>query len=123
MMVVNRVEGRSNTKTKEAETPESQAPSGGKRMAAGRQEPLRQQSDIRLIGCLYCDYSSSEKPTDPTREEDSLPAEGSLSNLPKTHAIPSLWVAPESQPNQTREPEETDEDHSSHEGSDISDSV
>ncbi|TKS65017.1 RE1-silencing transcription factor [Collichthys lucidus] len=56
MMVVNRVEGRSKTRTKEAETPESQSPAG--REAEGGGEAAA--GDIKgLIRCERCGYNTN----------------------------------------------------------------
>ncbi|XP_035506724.2 RE1-silencing transcription factor isoform X1 [Scophthalmus maximus] len=56
MMVVNRVEGRSKTRTKEAETPESQPPPGGER--DGSEEAAA--GDIKgLIRCERCGYNTN----------------------------------------------------------------
>lgn len=56
MMVVNRVEGRSKTKAKEAETSESQAPSGGEAESGGEAAA----GDIKgLIRCERCGYNTN----------------------------------------------------------------
>ncbi|XP_026187111.1 RE1-silencing transcription factor [Mastacembelus armatus] len=56
MMVVNRVEGRSKTKTKEAETPESQAPSGEEAENGGDTVT----GDVKgLIRCERCGYNTN----------------------------------------------------------------
>ncbi|XP_070769363.1 RE1-silencing transcription factor [Enoplosus armatus] len=57
MMVVNRVEGRSKTKAKEAETPESQAQSGGEVESSGESGTA---GDIKgLIRCERCGYNTN----------------------------------------------------------------
>ena len=59
MMVVNRVEGRSKTKTKEAETPESQAPSGGEG-DGGETGAAATTGDVKgLIRCERCGYNTN----------------------------------------------------------------
>lgn len=55
MMVVNRVEGRSKTRTKEADTPESQALSGGEVESSSEAA-----GDIKgLIRCERCGYNTN----------------------------------------------------------------
>ncbi|KAG7218153.1 hypothetical protein INR49_009054 [Caranx melampygus] len=68
MMVVNRVEGRSKTKNKDAEVPEAQAPSGEEVDGGGDTGAMATTGDVKgLIRCVrpfqcpYCDYSS-ERP-------------------------------------------------------------
>uniref|UniRef100_UPI0037E820C1 RE1-silencing transcription factor isoform X2 n=1 Tax=Semicossyphus pulcher TaxID=241346 RepID=UPI0037E820C1 len=57
MMVVNRVEGRSKTRSKEAETPESQATSGGEGESSGE---AGSTGDIKgLIRCERCGYNTN----------------------------------------------------------------
>ncbi|XP_060935006.1 RE1-silencing transcription factor [Limanda limanda] len=58
MMVVNRVEGRSKTKAKETENPESQPPSGGEGDSGG--ETGGTTGDIKgLIRCERCGYNTN----------------------------------------------------------------
>lgn len=57
MMVVNRVEGRSKAKAKEAETPESQAPSGGEVESSG--EAAAAGDSKGLIRCERCGYNTN----------------------------------------------------------------
>ncbi|XP_044061673.1 RE1-silencing transcription factor [Siniperca chuatsi] len=60
MMVVNRVEGRSKTKAKEAETPESPAPSGGEMESSGEVGAAGTAGDIKgLIRCERCGYNTN----------------------------------------------------------------
>ncbi|XP_022617044.1 RE1-silencing transcription factor isoform X1 [Seriola dumerili] len=60
MMVVNRVEGRSKTKTKEAETPEARAPSGGEVDGSGEAGAMATAGDIKgLIRCERCGYNTN----------------------------------------------------------------
>ncbi|XP_071314733.1 RE1-silencing transcription factor isoform X2 [Trachinotus anak] len=60
MMVVNRVEGRSKTKTKDAETPESQAPSAGEVDGSGETGAMATAGDIKgLIRCERCGYNTN----------------------------------------------------------------
>lgn len=57
MMVVNRVEGRSKTKSKEVETPEAQAPSGEEAEGNGEAGAT---GDIKgLIRCERCGYNTN----------------------------------------------------------------
>uniref|UniRef100_A0A3Q3KH08 C2H2-type domain-containing protein n=1 Tax=Monopterus albus TaxID=43700 RepID=A0A3Q3KH08_MONAL len=57
MMVVNRVEGRSKTKTKETESPESQAPSGEEVESSGE---VVTTGDVKgLIRCERCGYNTN----------------------------------------------------------------
>ncbi|XP_040903690.1 RE1-silencing transcription factor [Toxotes jaculatrix] len=60
MMVVNRVEGRSKAKAKEAETPEAQALSGGELGGSGEPGAAVTTGDIKgLIRCERCGYNTN----------------------------------------------------------------
>ncbi|KAG7232307.1 hypothetical protein INR49_009039 [Caranx melampygus] len=60
MMVVNRVEGRSKTKNKDAEVPEAQAPSGEEVDGGGDTGAMATTGDVKgLIRCERCGYNTN----------------------------------------------------------------
>lgn len=60
MMVVHRVESRSKTRAKEAETPDSQAPLGGEVESGGETVATATTGDIKgLIRCERCGYNTN----------------------------------------------------------------
>ncbi|XP_029368180.1 RE1-silencing transcription factor B-like [Echeneis naucrates] len=60
MMVVSRVEGRSKTKTREAEMPESPVPSGREADSSGETGAATTSGDIKgLIRCERCGYNTN----------------------------------------------------------------